>query len=75
MAKFKQEVLNLIENDPLLFAAVANEMGIKPASLPNTLVRNGSTLNQYNIVKLVADHLGKKPEELLEDEPSEVKEV
>jgi hypothetical protein len=42
-------------------------------SLPVTIERNGNTLNQYSVVKLVSDHLQVSPEELLEEE-SEVKE-
>lgn len=70
MAKFKQEVLNKIKSDPDLFAAVAKGMGIKPLSLAANIDRNGSTLNQYSIVTLIADYLGKNPEELLEEDAS-----
>lgn len=68
MAKFKQEVLETMKSDPLLFAVVAKALRIKPASLPVTIERNGNTLNQYSIVKLVANHLGRNPEDLLEEE-------
>jgi hypothetical protein len=67
MAKFKLEVLELIKNDPDLFIAVANELGIKPISMSQTLLRNGASLNQYSIVTLVANRLNRKPEDLLED--------
>lgn len=66
MAKFNQETLDEIKKDPTLYVAVANEMGIDPGSLPMALKRNGPTLNQYTIVTLVASHLGKDPQELLE---------
>lgn len=72
MAKrFKQEVLDQIEKNPALFSKVCDELKMKPTSLPNTLRRNGTTLNQYSIVKLVADHLSVDPDSLLEDENSE----
>lgn len=71
MAKFKQEVLNIIKSDPDLFAAVAKKMEIKPVTLAANIDRNGNALNQYSIVTLVADHLGKDPEELLEEDEHE----
>ena len=68
MAKFKQEVLNAIKSDPDLFAAVAKEMGVKPWSLGPMIDRNGATLNQYSVVAVVAAHLGKDAQELLEED-------
>jgi hypothetical protein len=68
MAKLKQEVLEKIKTDPDLFAEVAKALNIKPASLPVTIDRNGSSINQYSIVKLVADYLGKTPDEILEED-------
>lgn len=75
VAKFKQEVLDVMKTDPDLFAALAKKLDIKPASLPVTIERNGNALNQYSIVTLVAAHLGKAPEDLLEEEISEAKEA
>jgi len=66
MAKFKQEILDQINADSTLFGLVADALNIKPISLPKTLERNGAGLNQYSIVTLVATHLGKEPEDLLE---------
>jgi hypothetical protein len=66
VAKFKQWVLNEMKTDTDLFAKLAKAMKIKPVSLPQTIERNGNTLNQYSIVTLVAEHLGKKPKDLLE---------
>lgn len=74
MAKFKLEVLETMKTDPMLFAIIARALGIKPSSLPITIERNGNALNQYSIVTLVAAHLGKNPEDLLEEE-SQVKET
>lgn len=73
MAKFKQEVLAKIKSDPDLFAVVATKMKVKPVSLASMIDRNGNALNQYGVVKVVADYLKKDPAELLEEE-SEVKE-
>jgi hypothetical protein len=67
LAKFKQEVLDIIKTDADLFAAVAKEMKLRPASLPMTILRNGKNLNQFSVVTLVASYLKKKPKDLLED--------
>lgn len=74
MAKFKQDTLESIKSDPLLFAKVCKAMDVKPTSLPMIIERNGNNLNQYSIVALVATHLNKNPEDLVE-EVSEVKEI
>ncbi len=72
MAKrFKQEVLDEIRSSPDLFADVAKAMDVKPTSLPSILDRNGNSLNQYEVVVLVAQSLNKNPEEILEEENSE----
>lgn len=68
MAKFKKEVLTKMKNDPELFTLLLKTLGLKPSSLPVTIERNGSTINQYYIVKLVAEYLDSKPEDLLEEE-------
>lgn len=74
MAKFKQEILEKIKATPDLFAAVANEMKVKPTSLANMIDRNGSSLNVYGVVMVVAEHLKMDPQDLVEEE-SEVKET
>lgn len=66
MAKFNKDTIDSIKKDPELFAKVCNAMGVKPTSLPMIIERNGNNLNQYSIVTLVASHLGKKPEDILE---------
>jgi hypothetical protein len=71
MAKFKQEVLDKIRDDADLFAAVAKELKIRPVSLPQTLLRNGASLNQYSVITLVADYLDKKPADLLEEDTAD----
>lgn len=68
MARFKQEVLDIIRSDADLFASVAKAMDVKPYSLPGIILRNGNSLNQYSIVVLVANHLGRDPEEITESE-------
>lgn len=66
MAKFKKEVLDKIGSDPGLFAAVASELGIKPTSLQQVMLRNGNSINRYSVVRLVAEYLGENPDNLVE---------
>ena len=68
MAKFKQEVLAEIRRDADLFAKVAKATGIEPGSLRGTIDKNGRTLNQYHVVVVVASHLGRDPEDVIEEE-------
>lgn len=72
MAKFKKEILAKMRGDVDLYAKVAHAMGVSPGSLRTVIDRNGSKLNQFSIVTLVAEHLNEKPEDLVEE--SEVKE-
>lgn len=69
MAKFKQEILDKIKSDTDLFYEVTKALKIKPSSMSVTLDRNGTSLNQYSIVILVASHLGMDPKDLVEEEP------
>jgi hypothetical protein len=67
MAKrLKQDILEKIKSDPDLFAKVSKAMRIRPGSLPQTLLRNGASLNQWDIVTLVASHLGLEPDAVVE---------
>lgn len=66
MAKLKREVLDQVKSNADLFAAVAKEIGVKPASLPVILDRNGNSINQYGVVTLIAEFLGTEPETLVE---------
>lgn len=74
MAKFKKEVLEIMRSDADLFAKLSKAMVVQPGSLRTVIDRNGNNLNQYSIVALVATHLNKNPEDLVE-EVSEVKET
>lgn len=68
MAKFKQEVIELIKSDADLFALVAKTMGVRPTSVLETLKRNSNRLNQYSVVTTVAEYLGKEASEIVEEE-------
>lgn len=66
MKRFTQEILDLMLTDPILYGLIAKEKSIMPASLDTVIKRNGSSINEYRIVKLVADYLGRDMESLLE---------
>lgn len=68
MAKFKQEVIELIKADADLFAIVAKALDVRPTSVHETLKRNGRALNQYNVVTAVAQYLKKPADELIQAE-------
>lgn len=68
MAKFKQTIIDKIKDDADLFAVVSKAMKVKPITLASTIDRNGATLNQYHVVKAVADFLKKSPDTLIEKE-------
>ncbi|WP_407522579.1 hypothetical protein PDL71_15210 [Lacibacter sp. MH-610] len=68
MAKrFTSEALDFIKGDADCFAEVSKEMGIEPGSLLSAINRNTATLNQYSVVTLVANHMGRNPDELVEE--------
>lgn len=67
MARLKKKIIEEIKNDPDLFALVAKTMKIRPASLNQTLERNGNTLNQYSVVKVIAEFLKKNPKDVMEE--------
>lgn len=66
MTKFKKEVIDLMLTDPVLYGQISTAKCIKPASLGTVIRRNGNAINQYAIVKLVAEYTGKQPDELVE---------
>lgn len=67
MTKFKQGVLEMMLTDVDLYAKVAKAKGVRVANLGTVIRRNGSSINQYGIVKLVADHLGVSPDDVVEE--------
>jgi hypothetical protein len=68
MAKFKKSVLEIMRSDADLYKKLSEALGVQPGSLRTVIDRNGTNLNQYSIVTLVASHLDKNPDELVETE-------
>lgn len=67
MERFKKEVLEIMLTDTDLYAAIAKEKDVRPGSLTMTIKRNGGSINEYRIVKLVAEYLGRPMESLVEE--------
>lgn len=57
MERLKQEIVERIQNDAVLFGKVANALGIKPVSLPQTLAANSSKLTQLGVIRVLMEHL------------------
>lgn len=66
MEKLSPKTLKTLSSDIKLFGLVAQKLDIKPASLLVAIARNSATLNQYHIVSLIADYLGKPVTEIVE---------
>lgn len=68
MARLKQEIVEKIGDDPLLFGKVADALYIKPISLPYLLNRNHAKLTRKPVLQVLKKHLGKEQDsELLEE--------
>lgn len=54
----KQEIVEKIQNDGILFGKVAYILGVKPASLPQILAANKSKLTEVGVLRILCEHLG-----------------
>ncbi len=64
----KQEVKDMILTSGKLFGDLADFLKVKPTSLGQAFTRNYGTLTDYETLKFLSEHLGKTPDELIEDE-------
>lgn len=63
----KQEILDKIKKDPILFGRVAKALEIIPISLPRLLYSiEPVKLTQANVLKVLREYLGVQDNELLE---------
>lgn len=56
--KLKPEIIDRIENDPILSGLVAYSLGVKVSSMTVLLKRNGSKFTQYNTLKVISEYTG-----------------
>ena len=62
------KAVQAIRNDNNLYAAVAEALGIKLASLPNYLIRKSEKLSNIGIVNIIAEKTGMPVEDIVETE-------
>lgn len=66
----KQEILDKMKSDPLLFGKVGFILGISSMTLPKMIMLNDRRLTQASVLRVLREHLGiKKDSELLEEMP------
>lgn len=71
----KQDIIDIILKDALLFGKVAYLLGVTPRSLPRILASNSLKLTQASVLKSIGEHLGIKDHTDLLTEVSEVSEA
>ena len=64
----KNEILDTIKNDGVLYGKVANALNIKPVSLTYLLNNNSTKLTQISVMNVLRNHFKAKDSELLEPE-------
>ncbi len=56
-AVLKQDIINAIREDGILFGQVANSIGISPLSLPRLLIQNHWKLTLPNTLQVISERL------------------
>ena len=54
----KEDIIETIKSDPILFGGVAKSLGITPMSLPRYLYSNDAKLTQADVLKTIREHMG-----------------
>lgn len=68
MERLRQEIVEKIKDDPLLYGKVAKALYIKPVSLPYLLDRNNIKLTRKPVLQILKKHLGvEQDSDLLEE--------
>jgi hypothetical protein len=62
----KQQIVDKIKEDPILFGRVAQALDLKPISLYNVLAQNHIKLTQAGVMMVLREYLGVQDNELLE---------
>jgi hypothetical protein len=61
----KQDIVDKIKTDPILFGQVSQALDIKPISLYNVLAQNHIKLTQAGVMIVLREYLGVQDSELL----------
>lgn len=68
MAKqLTKEALSIVHSDALTYGQVANAIECKPIYFALLVKQNSKRLTQFAAVKIIADKMGVKPEDILEE--------
>jgi hypothetical protein len=65
----KQEILDRIKSDSMLYGKVGAELKISPASLPRLIYDKDNRLTQRGVLRILSEHLNiENQDDLLETE-------
>lgn len=67
----KQEYVDKIKTDPLLYGKVAYILNLTPGSLKLLLIKNDVRLTQASVLKILQDHLHLDDVDILTEEQRE----
>jgi hypothetical protein len=62
----KQEILDEIKRDSMLYGKIGAELDISPTSLPRLLYSNDKRLTQINVLRILSEHLKINQNDLFE---------
>jgi hypothetical protein len=62
----KEEVIDAIKSDQLLYGKVAKALSVNITSMPRILVNKSVKLTQVTVLEVIASHLQKKQKDLIE---------
>lgn len=71
----KNEIVDKIQNDGVLFGKVAMAVDIKPVSLPRLLYNNDVKLTQASVLMVLREHLGVEQDTDLLEEMQETEKI
>jgi uncharacterized membrane protein len=61
----KEEILDRIRTDGILFGKVAFALDVMPSTMPRIIQKNASKLTQIGVLKIIAEHLGVQSTDIL----------
>lgn len=65
-ARLKEEYIKKIQADTKIFGLIADNLGVRPVSMPVVLNRNNA-LTEFSTLKIISEYFKVKPEELIEE--------
>lgn len=62
----KQDILNKIKSDSMLYGKIGAELKMSPTSLPKLIYDKDNRLTQRGVLRILSEHLNVNQEDLLE---------